>query len=317
MPQPGKPPLHRRVIRRRRLHRRESTAAVAFLSVPVLFFIAFIALPIALMVYYSFTSYDVLNPPAWTGFANYIQLWHDPFFFTALKNTVEYTLMYVPLGVVVSLATAVLLNRKVRAAKFFRTLFYLPVVSSTVATATIWYWLLNPQHGLINIALGWFGINGPAWLYDSRWAMPSIVIMSVWAGFGTGMVIFLAGLQNIPRELVEAARADGAGGWQVFRHVTLPGLTKTTLLVTTLQIIGAFQVFDQAYVLTKGGPGNSTVTLVYYIYDRGFSALQMGYASAISVVLFVIIFIVSLMNARLVDRPDRPGRQNRSKAMAR
>ncbi len=284
------------------LRRRESTAAAAFLSIPVLVFLAFVVLPIGLMAYYSFTDYDVLTPPSWIGFGNYTKLLHDPFFRIALKNTVIYTLMYVPLGIAVSLGTALLLNRRVRAAKYFRVLFYVPVVSSTVATASIWYWMLNPQRGLINIMLGWFGINGPAWLYDSHWAMPAIVLMSVWAGFGTNMVIYLAGLQNIPPELTEAARTEGANGWQVFRHVTLPCLAKTTLLVTTLQIIGAFQVFDQAYVLTQGGPGNSTVTLVYYIYDRGFGALQMGYASAISVVLFLVILVVALVNAGLVKR---------------
>ncbi|MFG2430661.1 carbohydrate ABC transporter permease [Streptomyces sp. NPDC048590] len=282
--------------------RAEGRAAATFLTVPVLAFIVFTALPIALMMYYSFTEYDVLTAPKWVGLANYTKLFDDPFFYTALKNTAIYTLMYVPLGIVVSLATALLLNRKVRASRYFRVLFYVPVISSTVATASIWYWMLNPQHGLVNIMLGWFGIDGPAWLYSSTWAMPAIVLMSVWAGFGTNMVIYLAGLQNIPPELAEAARTDGANGWQVFRHVTLPSLSRTTLLVTTLQIISAFQVFDQAYVLTKGGPGNSTVTLVYYIYDRGFAALQMGYASAISVVLFVVILVVSLLNARIVNR---------------
>ncbi|WP_370354008.1 carbohydrate ABC transporter permease [Catenulispora sp. EB89] len=272
------------------------------MTLPVLLFVLFVLLPVVMAAVLSFTDYDVISSMNWVGFKNYTDLIHDPFFTKALENTVFYTLMYVPLGIVVALATALLLNRKVRAAKYFRVMFYIPVISSTVATASIWYWMLNPQHGLINVILGEFGVNGPAWLYDSNWAMPAIVLMSVWAGFGTNMVIYLAGLQNIPKELIESARTEGANSWQVFRYVTLPALTKTTMLVTTLLIIAAFQVFDQAYVLTKGGPGNSTVTLVYYIYDRGFGALKMGYASAISFVLFAIILAVSLVNARLVNK---------------
>jgi multiple sugar transport system permease protein len=288
--------------RRGDTRRRERRSATVFMTLPVLMFAVFVVLPIIMAAVLSFTDYDIISTMRWVGFANYTKLVHDPFFTVALKNTVIYTLMYVPLGIVVALATALLLNRKVRAAKYFRVLFYIPVISSTVATASIWYWMLNPQHGLVNLILGKFGVNGPAWLYDSNWAMTAIVIMSVWAGFGTNMVIYLAGLQGIPVELVESARTEGANGWQVFRHITLPALTKTTMLVSTLLIISAFQVFDQAYVLTKGGPGNSTITLVYYIYDRGFGALKMGYASAISFVLFAIILVVSLVNARLVNR---------------
>nr|WP_194905641.1 sugar ABC transporter permease [Catenulispora rubra] len=282
--------------------RSERRAATLFMTLPVLLFVLFVLLPVVMAAVLSFTDYDVISTMNWVGFKNYTDLVHDPFFTKALENTVLYTLMYVPLGIVVALGTALLLNRKVRAAKYFRVMFYIPVISSTVATASIWYWMLNPQHGLINVILGEFGVNGPAWLYDSNWAMPAIVLMSVWAGFGTNMVIYLAGLQNIPKELMESARTEGANSWQVFRYVTLPALTKTTMLVTTLLIISAFQVFDQAYVLTKGGPGNSTVTLVYYIYDRGFGALKMGYASAISFVLFAIILAVSLVNARLVNK---------------
>ncbi|MEY9858837.1 multiple sugar transport system permease protein [Catenulispora sp. GAS73] len=288
--------------RTRDTRRSERRAATLFMTLPVLLFVLFVLLPVVMAAVLSFTDYDVISSMNWVGFKNYTDLIHDPFFTKALENTVLYTLMYVPLGIVVALATALLLNRRVRAAKYFRVLFYVPVISSTVATASIWYWMLNPQHGLINVILGKLGVNGPAWLYDSNWAMPAIVLMSVWAGFGTNMVIYLAGLQNIPKELIESARTEGANSWQVFRHVTLPALTKTTMLVTTLLIIGAFQVFDQAYVLTKGGPGNSTVTLVYYIYDRGFGALKMGYASAISFVLFAIILAVSLVNARLVNK---------------
>jgi multiple sugar transport system permease protein len=279
--------------------RQQTISAWIFLAVPVGLFAIFSLLPIAIAAVVSFTDYAIVGDADFVGGENYARIWEDSFFWIALRNTAWYTLLYVPLGLVVALATALLLNRDARAVRLFRTLFYIPVVSSTVATATIWYWLLNPQYGLLNMALGWIGIDGPAWLYNSQWAMPAIVLMSVWAGFGANMMIFLGGLQGVPRDLYEAARLDGANTWQLFRYITLPGLSRTTFLVSTLLIIGAFQVFDQAYVLTKGGPGNSTVTMVYYIYNRGFGALEMGYASALSFVLFAIILIFSLANARL------------------
>jgi ABC-type sugar transport systems, permease components len=284
------------------LRRQQERHGLAFLALPAALFVVFMLLPMVTALVLSLTDYSVIGETHWVGLENYARIVNDPFFRIALKNTVVYTLMYVPLGIVVALATALLLNRRSRAVKLFRTLYYIPVISSTVATATIWYWLLNPTRGLFNMVLGWFGIDGPAWLYDSRWAMFAIVMMAVWSGFGTNMMIYLAGLQGIPAEQYEAARIDGANSWQLFRYVTLPALSKTTLLVSTLLIISAFQVFDQAYVLTKGGPGNSTVTLVYYIYNRGLGSLDMGYASAISFVLFAIILIFSLINARVTGR---------------
>ena len=273
-----------------------------FLALPGALFLLFTALPVVIAAVVSLSDYAVIGPLTWTGFDNYVDIASDPFFWIALRNTVLYTVLYVPLGLVIAMATALLLNRSARSARVFRTLFYIPVVSSTVATATIWYWVLDPQHGLLNEALSWFGINGPAWLYDSHWAMTAIVMMSVWAGFGGNMMIFLGGLQGVSPDLREAARLDGANAWQVFRYVVVPSVRRTTFLVSTLLIINAFQVFDQAYVLTKGGPGNSTVTIVYYIYDRGFGSLQMGYASALSFILFVIILAFSLVNARLTNR---------------
>jgi multiple sugar transport system permease protein len=280
-------------------------AGWGFLAVPLVLFVVFVLLPVGIAVVISLTDYAVVGETSWVGGENYTRIWRDPFFWTALSNTARYTLMYVPLGLVVALGAALLLHRSSRATSLFRTLFYIPVVSSTVATATIWYWLLNPTKGLLNVALGWFGIDGPAWLYDSRWAMTAIVLMSVWAGFGTNMIIFLGGLQGIPRDLYEAARLDGANAWQQLWHVTVPQLARTTFLVTTLLIIAAFQVFDQAYVLTEGGPGNSTVTMVYYIYNKGFGALEMGYASALSFVLFLIILVFSLVNARLSNPREK------------
>lgn len=281
--------------------KQQTRNAWLFLAVPLFLFVAFLLIPIITAAVLSFSNYSVLGKLTWAGFGNYTQLANDPFFWIALRNTAYYTVLYVPLGIVVALSTALLLNRNSTAARIFRTLFYIPVVSSTVATASIWFWLLNPQYGIFNVVLGWFGINGPAWLYDSKWAMIAIVIMSVWAGFGANMIIFLGGLQGVSPDLHEAARLDGANAWQAFWHVTLPGISRTMFLVGTLLIIAAFQVFDQAYVLTKGGPGNSTLTLVYYIYNEGFGSLKMGYASAISFVLFLIIIVFSLINARITN----------------
>jgi multiple sugar transport system permease protein len=276
--------------------------AWAFIAFPIALFALFIVIPVVMSVVLSFTDYAVVGDAEWVGIENYQRVFNDPLFFTAMRNTAVYTALFVPLGLVVALSTAMLVNRSGRLTKIFRTLFYIPVVSSTVATATIWYWLLNPQHGLFNIVLGWFGINGPAWLYDSQWAMTAIVLMSVWAGFGTNMLIYLGGLQGVDRQLYEAARIDGANGWQVFRNITLPEISRTTLLVSTLLLIAAFQVFDQAYLLTKGGPGNSTLTIVYYIYNQGFGGLKMGYASALSFILFLVIAVFSLVNVRLTSR---------------
>ena len=281
--------------------RQQTISGWLFLSVPIFLFVVFLLIPIVIATVLSLSDYSIIGDLKWIGLGNYVHLVHDPFFWVALRNTAFYTALYVPLGLVVALATALLLNHSGKASRIFRTLFYIPVVSSTVATASIWFWLLNPQYGMFNVVLGWFGIDGPAWLYDSKWAMIAIVMMSVWAGFGANMIIFLGGLQGVSPDLHEAARLDGANAWQDFWHVTLPGISRTMFLILTLLIISAFQVFDQAYVLTKGGPGNSTLTLVYYIYDRGFGALQMGYASAISFVLFLIIMVFSLINAKVTN----------------
>lgn len=281
--------------------RAQARSGWLFVLVPLVLFAVFILLPVLISFVLSFTDYAIIGDTAWVGLDNFQRILGDPFFWIALRNTAFYTALYVPLGLVVSLGAALLLNRGVRIARLFRTLFYIPVVSSTVATAAIWFWLLNPQYGLVNAGLSVFGVEGPAWLYDAKWAMIAIVLMSVWAGFGVNMIIFLAGLQSVPVELVEAARLDGAGAWRVFFHVTLPALSRTLFLVVTLLIISAFQVFDQAYVLTKGGPGNSTLTFVYYIYDRGFGRLEMGYASALSFVLFVVIIGFSVVNARITN----------------
>ena len=262
-----------------------------FVAPPVILFLLFTLLPMIMAIGLSFTKYDVINPPRLVGLANFRKMIKDEFFWIALKNTCVYTLMYVPAGLLLSLGAAMFLNADQKMVGLFRTLFYLPVLSSTVATATLWFWILNPQLGLLNGILELFGISGKAWLYDSKLAMFSIVLMSLWAGFGGNMMIFLAGLKGIPPIYYEAAK--------MFTRITMPSITKTTFLVSTMLIIGTFQVFDQAFVLTKGGPGNATITIVYYIYNNGFKNLDMGYASSISLVLFAIILVMTVINSKI------------------
>ena len=269
-----------------------------FVAPPVILFLLFTLLPMIMAIGLSFTKYDVINPPRLVGLANFRKMIKDEFFWIALKNTCVYTLMYVPAGLL-SLGAAMFLNADQKMVGLFRTLFYLPVLSSTVATATLWFWILNPQLGLLNGILELFGISGKAWLYDSKLAMFSIVLMSLWAGFGGNMMIFLAGLKGIPPIYYEAAKIEGASKWQMFTKITMPSITKTTFLVSTMLIIGTFQVFDQAFVLTKGGPGNATITIVYYIYNNGFKNLDMGYASSISLVLFAIILVMTVINSKI------------------
>ena len=270
-----------------------------FVAPPVILFLLFTLLPMIMAIGLSFTKYDVINPPRLVGLANFRKMIKDEFFWIALKNTCVYTLMYVPAGLLLSLGAAMFLNADQKMVGLFRTLFYLPVLSSTVATATLWFWILNPQLGLLNGILELFGISGKAWLYDSKLAMFSIVLMSLWAGFGGNMMIFLAGLKGIPPIYYEAAKIEGASKWQMFTKITMPSITKTTFLVSTMLIIGTFQVIDQAFVLTKGGPGNATITIVYYIYNNGFKNLDMGYASSISLVLFAIILVMTVINSKI------------------
>ena len=270
-----------------------------FVAPPVILFLLFTLLPMIMAIGLSFTKYDVINPPRLVGLANFRKMIKDEFFWIALKNTCVYTLMYVPAGLLLSLGAAMFLNADQKMVGLFRTLFYLPVLSSTVATATLWFWILNPQLGLLNGILELFGISGKAWLYDSKLAMFSIVLMSLWAGFGGNMMIFLAGLKGIPPIYYEAAKIEGASKWQMFTKITMPSITNTTFLVSTMLIIGTFQVFDQAFVLTKGGPGNATITIVYYIYNNGFKNLDMGYASSISLVLFAIILVMTVINSKI------------------
>ncbi|HEV8635522.1 MAG TPA: sugar ABC transporter permease [Chloroflexota bacterium] len=244
----------------------------------------------------SFAEYDIVTPPVFVGLKNYVDLFSAPIVQTVIKNTFYYTLGYVPLNMVVSLGLALLANQKLRGVTLFRSIFFTPTVTSTVAIAMVFAWLYQPQFGLINYLLNLVGIRGPMWLSSPQWAMPALIILGVYRSAGYHMVIFLAGLQDIPQELYEAARIDGAGAWARLRHVTLPLISPTTFFVLVMSIIGSFQVFEVTYVLTRGGPAYSTLTLSFYIFQNAFEWFHMGYAAALSYVLFAIIMAVTLVH---------------------
>ena len=250
----------------------------------------------------SFTRWDMFDPPEWIGVTNYAKAFESQLFWKTLRNTVYYTGVYVPLVVVISLMLAVAMNQKLPGMTFFRTGYFLPVVTSTVAVAVVWYWIYNPEFGLLNWALYFVGIEGPPWLGSTKWAMPAVIIMSVWKGLGVNMMIFLAGLQDVPEELFDAAKIDGAGRVQSLRHVTIPTISPTIFFVTVLSAIGAFQVFEQTYVLTRGGPAYATLTIAYYIFQEAFEYWRMGFAAALAWVLCVLVLVVTLVQFRVQGR---------------
>ena len=244
----------------------------------------------------SFTRWEIISAPEWIGLGNYATMLQSDLFWKVFGNTFYYTALSVPLSLTLSLALALLVHEKVKGIAFFRTTYFLPVVSSTVAVAIVWSWLYHPEVGLINLFLKKvFGVEGPHWLSDTDWAMPAMVFMSVWKGLGYNMVIFLAGLQNISEEYYEAARIDGAPAWRRFLNITLPMLSPTTFFVLVINLIGSFQVFEQTYILTKGGPANATLTLSYYIYQNAFQFFKMGYAASMAYVLFAVILVATLL----------------------
>lgn len=250
-----------------------------------------------------FTEWDLVSPPKWIGFDNYVALFSSDLFWKVFGNTFYYVLLAVPLSIVSSLFLALLVNRSLRGITFFRTAYFFPVVSSMVAVAMIWSWLYNPEFGLINYLLRTlFGIEGPRWLLSTDWAMPAIAVMTVWKGIGYNMLILLAGLAAVPPTLHEAALIDGAGRWRRFFVITLPMLSPTLFFVLVITLIGAFQIFEQTYVLTQGGPANSTLTLSFYIYQNAFQFFRMGYATAMAYILFGATFLVTILQFRLQKR---------------
>jgi multiple sugar transport system permease protein len=267
----------------------EGRWALAFLAPTLIGLAVLSAGPILATLAISLTKWDLLTAPQVTGLDNYLDLLSDDRFIKALRNTFFYTIVSVPLGLAIALGLAVALNQKIRGIAFIRTAYFLPVVTSTIAIALVWQWIYSADSGLLNQVLGVFGIPSQKWLSNPTLAMPSIIAMSIWQGLGVNVIIFLAGLQAIPAELLDAANVDGAGRWARFRWVTLPLLTPALFFTGVLSLIGAFQVFDQVFVLAKPKPTDATITIVYFIYENGFKFFKMGYASAAAWILFLIV----------------------------
>lgn len=292
------------VIKNRLWSKGEGLAAYLFLSPTLVIFSAFILFPVLFSLYLSFHKWNMFSQErSFVGLENYVRAMQSAEFWSVLKNTLVYTLGTVPLNMMLALWVAYLLNKKVFGKKFLRTAFFTPVIISSVAAAVIWRWIYEPNFGLLNHFLSWFGIPSVNWLNDPTAAMFALIIMGVWKTFGVNMVLFAAGLQGIPEHYYEAAEIDGAGKWSKFWHITLPLLSPTTFFILVMSVIGSFQVFDIVYVLTSGGPLGSTKVLVFYLYEHAFKFFEMGYASAVAYLLFALIFVLTLIQIRyLKDR---------------
>ena len=285
---------------------RDDLIGWAFAAPFVILFLVFLAFPIGASFALSFTSFglkDLQNPigATFVGLKNYVDLFADPMFWTSLFNTLYFVVVGVPLTLALGLLIASGLNRGVtRFRTAFRVGYYIPVITSIVAIAVVWRFLLNPDVGLINMALAGLGIQGPSWLADPVLAMPSIIAMAVWRNLGFAMIVFLAGMQAIPVVLYEAASIDGAGRWQSFRYVTLPSLRPTILFMTVITTIGYLQLFEEPFVMTGGGPLDKTVSVTMFMYQQGFTFFHQGYASAIAYVLFVIVAFVAFLQFKFL-----------------
>jgi multiple sugar transport system permease protein len=278
------------------LARREAVWGYAFLLPNIIGFLIFTALAVVAAFGLSLTEWDLLTPPKFIGLANFQKLLtNDPVFRQVMANTLYFVAGVVPLDIICSLLLALLLNRPIRYMVIYRAIYFVPVVTSLIAVAMVWQWLYHSEVGLVNYALNLVGLPRVNWLGSTEWAMPAVIFMSVWKAMGYYGVIFLAGLQGIPTHLYEAASIDGANGWQRFWRITLPLLTPTLFFVLVISIIQAFQVFGQIFIMTRGGPGNATNTIVYFIYNNGFVWFRMGYAAAASWILFAVIFAITAL----------------------
>lgn len=270
----------------------------------LLIFLIFIVFPVVATLGISFTSWDLLGEIEWVGIKNYLTLFEDETFIKVTGNTLYFTAVSVPVCMVISFSMAVLLDGKVRYVKLWRAIYFLPVICSMVVAAIVWNWLYNPQFGLVNYFLGLLGIEGPAWLSDTTWAMPAVIITNIWKNMGYNMMLFLAGLQSISSNYYEAAELDGANFLQKIRYITLPMISFTTLFVVITSVIGSFQAFDLVMQMTDGGPARSTSVMVHYLYENAFSYFKMGYACAQAVVLTLIVLVLTLLQFKFVKVND-------------
>lgn len=279
---------------------KQSFWGYVFVSPWLLGFLIFGLYPIIMSIYYSLCQYDVLRIPQFIGLDNYKELlFNDDYFWVSIYNTLFYLVFRTPFVIIGSLLLAVLVDNSIKGMKFFRTVYFTPSIISGVILSVLWMWLLNPEYGLINNALGYFGIQGPLWLIDPNWSKPALILMSVWSIGGGRMLVFLAALQGVPKHLYEAVEIDGGGWWAKFKNVTIPHISPIIFLWTIIEVIFALQVFVEAYVMTKGGPLNSTLFYNLYLYNKAFDDFQMGYSSALAWILFVITMILTYIQFRV------------------
>lgn len=297
--QPRRAAFGRLQIKRRTLL--ANLEGYAFAAPWLLGFFVFTLSPFFSSIWYSLNQWDMVTDMKFIGLYNYTRIFQNDLFWKSVQVTVTYVIMSLPLGLILAMILAVLVNQQNSVMMFFRGVFFLPAVTSGVAVAVLWRWLFNPEFGLINYMLGWFGIEGPMWLASERWALPALTIMSLW-GVGSTMLIYLAGLQSVPQHLYEAAEIDGANLMQRFLRVTLPMMSPTIFYTLIMGMIGAFQVFTQAYVMTRGGPNFATYFYVLHLYEEAFVKFRMGYASAMAWILFVAVLVVTLVQFRLAGR---------------
>ncbi len=279
----------------------KSLWAAFFLFPSLAGLLVFMVVPMVSSLALTFFEWDPLIPTRFhfLGSQNYLTLLKDANFWAALGHTLFYIAGYIPLVMVAGLGAAMLMNQKLAGRTFFRGAFFMPVISAWVAVALMWTWIFNPKFGIVNYLLGLIGITGPAWLFDPNWAMPAIILTSVWKDIGFIMILFLTGLQNIPQDYYEVASIDGAGAWPKFLNITLPLLSPTAFFALIISLINSFQVFDQVWVMTQGGPAGATSVLVEQIVNNSFRYGRMGYAATLSWVLFLIVFLVTVLQTRL------------------
>lgn len=278
-----------------------------FIAPAVLLFFIFVVGPLIASLYWSFTEYNGIHAPRWVGLGNYKNIFfNDPRFWKSVRNTIFYTAGVIPPGVVLSLMLAIAVDQQIRFKNFFRVIYFIPSVTSVIALSVIWKWLFaGGKYGLINYFLMLIALKPVDWLMSPAWTLPAIMIMSIWAGIGYNMILFLAGLQTIPTTVYEAADIDGANMWDKFWHITLPLLKPTMVFVIIMGFIASFQVFERIYIMTEtefgiGGVLDSALTVVAYLYDMGFRKFQMGYASALGYIVFIVIFVVTVINLKFV-----------------
>ncbi|WP_066190928.1 carbohydrate ABC transporter permease [Gracilibacillus timonensis] len=274
---------------------RENMWAYLFIGPQMIGLTLFIIGPIIFAFAISFTDWDIGSTPTWLGLENYTKQLSDSVFWKVVRNTSVFALINIPLTMIGSLIIALMLNQNIKGKVILRTAYFMPVVTSSVAVALVWTWMYNPDFGLINSSLGFIGIEGPGWLSSLKWALPSIAFMTIWQGIGYNMILFLAGLQGISKQLYEAAIIDGANAWQKFWKITFPLLSPTIFFVLVMLLINSFQIFNEPYMMTKGGPADASNVFVLHIYDKAFQFFQMGEASAIAFILFVIILVFTLL----------------------